>query len=47
MLREINNNGADNQEVRLDFLMLVIVDKTENTYSFLQFNRDTMTEGID
>ena len=27
-----------------DFLMLVIVDKTENTYSFLQFNRDTMTE---
>ena len=27
-----------------DFLMLVIVDKTDGTYSFLQFNRDTMTE---
>ena len=39
-----NNNGADYQGSMADFLMLVIVDKTENTYSFLQFNRDTMTE---
>jgi len=39
-----NKNGADYQGSMADFLMLVIVDKTENTYSFLQFNRDTMTE---
>ena len=37
-----NKNGADYQGSMADFLMLV--DKTENTYSFLQFNRDTMTE---
>ena len=39
-----SKNGADYQGSMADFLMLVIVDKTENTYSFLQFNRDTMTE---
>ena len=38
-----SKNGADYQGSMADFLMLVIVDKTENTYSF-QFNRDTMTE---
>ena len=39
-----NKNGADYQGSMADFLMLVIIDKTENTYSFLQLNRDTMTE---
>ena len=39
-----DKNGADYQGSMADFLMLVIVDKTENTYSFLQLNRDTMTE---
>ena len=39
-----DKNGADYQGSMADFLMLVIVDKTDNTYSFLQLNRDTMTE---
>lgn len=44
MLREITRTEQITRESMADFLMLVIVDKTENTYSFLQFNRDTMTE---
>lgn len=39
-----NNSDKDYQGSMADFLMLVIVDKTDNSYSFLQFNRDTMTE---
>ena len=42
-----DKTGADSkvyQGSMSDFLMLVIVDKTDGTYSFLQFNRDTMTE---
>ncbi|WP_288683934.1 LCP family protein [uncultured Eubacterium sp.] len=39
-----DKDGEDYQGSMADFLMLVIVDKTDNTYSFLQFNRDTMTE---
>ena len=39
-----DGEGDEYQGSMADFLMLVIVDKTDGTYSFLQFNRDTMTE---
>lgn len=42
-----DKTGADSkvyQGSMSDFLMLVIVDKTDNNYSFLPINRDTMSE---
>ena len=42
-----DKTGADSkvyQGSMSDFLMLVIVDKTDNNYSFLPVNRDTMSE---
>lgn len=41
------NQEAESEEYRgamADFLMLIIVNHTEKTYSMLQINRDTMTE---
>lgn len=41
------NQEAESDEYRgamADFLMLVVVNHTEKTYSLLQINRDTMTE---
>ncbi|MDY4875701.1 MAG: LCP family protein [Eubacterium sp.] len=42
-----DKTGADSKVYEgsmSDFLMLVIVDKTDNNYSFLPINRDTMSE---
>ena len=42
-----DKTGADSKVYQgslSDFLMLVIVDKTDNNYSFLPINRDTMSE---
>lgn len=36
--------GENYQGAMADFLLLAVLDKTEDTYAFLQFNRDTMTE---
>jgi LCP family protein required for cell wall assembly len=37
-------DSEDYQGSMADFLMLVVLDKTDNTYGFLQLNRDTMTK---
>ena len=36
--------GDEYQGSMADFLLLAVFDKTENTYGFIQLNRDTMTE---
>lgn len=41
------NESAEGDEYRgsmADFLLLMVLDKTDDTYGFLQLNRDTMTE---
>jgi LCP family protein required for cell wall assembly len=38
-----SEDSSDYQGNMADFLMLVVVDKTDDTYGFLQLNRDTMT----
>ncbi len=39
-----SGEGEDYQGALADFLLLLVIDKTDHTYAFLQPNRDTMTE---
>lgn len=41
---DTGKHNVDYQGSMSDFLMVVVLDKTENEYSFLPINRDTMTE---